>query len=85
MKGDKLSIPTMKKKGGAPFGNRNYEYPAELRTTQFALETAAKDIKALKKQADALAKLDKQKDITINLLTNRLKRLEDRIYRSDSE
>ncbi len=84
MKGDKMIIP-MAKKRGAPKGNSNYNYPGELRATQFALEQAVKCIRALEKQQDGLAKLDKLKDITIQALTNRLKRLEDRVTRTDSE
>jgi hypothetical protein len=56
-----------------------------LSTTQFALEQAVKRIGALETQCDALAKLDKKKDIRINLLTIRLKRMEDRVMRRDAE
>jgi hypothetical protein len=56
-----------------------------LTSTQFALEQAVKRIVALEKQCDGLAKLDKQKDIDINFLRARLKRLEDRVTRRDRE
>lgn len=82
---EKVIIPIPKKKRGALSGNRNQSYPAELRATQFAQEEMAKDIAALKKQCDALAKLDKEKDIIINALMNQLKRLENRVNRSDAD
>jgi len=79
-----IIIP-MTKKRGAPKGNGNHGFPHELRSTQFALEEAVKCIRVLEKQQDGLAKLDKLKDISHQALMNRVKRLEDRVTRMDSE
>ena len=56
-----------------------------LETTQFALEQAIKRIAALEAQGDGLARLDKKKDIRINHLALKLRQLEERAYRGDSE
>jgi hypothetical protein len=60
-------------------------FAVSLEATQFALEQAVKEIVALQKQCDGLAKLAKEQDIQLNFQSGAIKRLRERVERMDGE